>query len=175
MNIIWSTLLVVLSSFLMSCATSDYYSPPPNLTNYAIIDDDSHWENAFDDGWVPRRIARIISVDRETIAYNRKLITPQMAMNMKDVQGVRFDKSIPLSPGEHKLFVEVCEGGGWGDKCARAVIRLHAEGDGRYRLTGSVSKSKNHADIWVEDLKSGGFAVDKIRVKGLRGPMQLIR
>ena len=94
-----------------------------------------------------------------------------MAANMKDVQGVRFDRSIPLSPGEHKLFIEVCEGGSWGEKCARAVIRLHAEKDGRYRLAGSVSKSKNHADIWVEDLKSGGFAVDKIRVKGLRGRM----
>lgn len=165
----------MLSSFLMSCATPDYYSPPLNLANYAIIDDDSYWENVLDDGWVPRRIARIVSVDRETIAQNRKLITPQMAINMKDVTGVRFDKSIPLSPGEHKLFVEVCEGGGWGDKCARAVIRLHAAGDGRYRLAGSVSKSKDHADIWVEDLKSGGFAVDKIRVKGLRGPMEQIR
>jgi hypothetical protein len=172
MKIIWLTIMVVLSNSLMSCATPEFYSFPPGMTNYAIISDNAQWENVFIGSSVPPRMARIISIDRETIAYRRKLITPQMAMNMKDVQGVHFDNSIPLSPGEHKLLIEVCEGGGWGTKCARTVIRLHAEEDGRYRLVGSVSKSKDHADIWIEDLKTGGFAVDKIRVKGLRAPMR---
>jgi hypothetical protein len=167
MNAFFLTLVVLLSNVLVSCATSEFYSAPPNLTNYAIIDDDTHWENVFDDGSVPPRIARIISVDRVKVANKRKLITPTMSFNMTNTKGMNFARAIPLSPGEHKLFVEVCEGGGWVPKCARAVIRLHAEGDGRYRLAGSVSKGKNHADIWIEDLRDGNLAAGKIHVKGL--------
>lgn len=174
----WLTLLVMPLVLLMSCATPETYSVPPNLEDYAIIDDDAHSKYLGEDSWRVKKTARIISVDRVKVAYKRKLITPQMAMNMKDVQGVRFDKSIPLSPGEHKLLVEVCEGPGDNPfevvvlptsirKCARTVFRLDAESNGRYRLAGSVSRSNNYADIWIEDLKDGTLAVDKVRIKGL--------
>ena len=159
----------------MSCATSDYYSPPPNLTNYAIIDDDTHWENSLEDGLGASKTAIIISVDRVTVAYKRNLITPDMSINMTDLKGINFGRAIPLSPGEHKLLIEVCESGNrlwhliwYSDKCVRTVIRLRAEPHGRYRVAGSVSMRKNHADVWIENLKDGTLAVDKVRIKGLR-------
>jgi len=178
MKIIWLSLLVVLSSLLISCATEEFYSAPPNLTNYAIIDDDAHSKYLIEDGSHVKKTVRIISVDRVTVSYKRNFIPPHMAINLTDTKGIVLRKAIPLSPGEHKLLIEVCEGpieNPWEimilptsvKRCARTVFRLTAEPNGRYQLAGSVSKAKNHADIWVENLRDGTLSVDKIRIKGL--------
>ena len=147
----------------MACATNEFYGAPDCISDCAVINDDLLGSSTH-----AKKRVTIVSVDRQTIPAQRRIITTRMSSNMKDVTGVNFTKSIPLSPGEHKLSVAVCEIGPFAIKCARSIIRFNAEPNGRYRLGGSVSRSKDYADIWIEDLKGGGFAVDKVRVNGLR-------
>ena len=175
-------LLVTITSFLASCASKEYYSTPDNFVDYAIIDDQKYIER---DSWGAGSWARIVSVDRMEVHKRRRLLTADVvkslpdeeARNMEDIKGIDIMNAIPLSPGEHKLLVEVCET----DanvlsailmtpymKCAKAVVRLNAEPHGRYLLGGSVSKNKDHADIWIDDLRDGSLAVEKVRVKGLK-------
>lgn len=166
----WSLLI----GALVSCATPDFYEASPDTANYALIDDDTHIEKHWE-GKGGYKTVRIMSVDLESVSYFRKLVSPEMAEKLEETDGIDLDNAVPLVPGEHKLLVEACEED-YGvletitmrpSKCAKTVIRLDAQPNGRYRLEASVSKSRDHADIWVVNLRDGTLAVEEVRIKGL--------
>lgn len=170
--------LVALPIFSVSCVTPETPQEPANFDEYALMDDDNDRTDGFE--LKTRSTTMIISVDRAEIRPYRKLISPEMAEKLEDTYDIDLEDAVPLSPGEHKLLVRACEqdpsllnwrnygGLSSGALCASTVIRFNAEPGGRYRLAGSVSRGKDHADIWVENLRDGSLAVDKIRIKGLK-------
>ena len=161
---------------LLSCVetTQTYYEAPLDSANYAVIDDDIITSPT---GGLPEFV-RIRSVDRLKIKYPREGIPEYWVEEVADTPHILVSNAIIVTPGDHKLFIYACQqvlgvadafvvtfGGRC--NCATTVIRLQADAGGRYKVGGSVSNDRNHADIWIKDLRAGDYVLPPTRIKGL--------
>ena len=106
----------------------------------------------------------VMSIDRKRIDSRSRGIDAD-SLDQNDRAPGNPDKWIPLRAGLRKLEVLVCRYKfPWGWSCGRSVLPLVVEPGTHYRLCGSVNKQEDHAELWIEDARSGKTVVDTVRV-----------
>jgi hypothetical protein len=164
--------VLTLIFLVTSCASTEQYSAPANMTNYALITDGftgSIWESKS-------QYVSVDRIDQKEVSPVREPIPPEVAHELSDVAGIELDNTIILAPGKRRLLVSACrrkfsllKAMVWDPNfiCARTVIPIDAEPDGRYGLEGDINIDEDYADVWIVNLRDQSLTVDKIRLQGL--------
>jgi hypothetical protein len=79
-------------------------------------------------------------------------------------------RAVVLSTGPHKVHIMACESKIFsmnGYICGEVILTLYAVPGQRYLANGSIAKSKDFADIWIEDRRTGDVVSGPLRVSGL--------